>query len=296
MTDARTFDLDYRMTSDHRSRHGQHPVSQLRLRRRQQRHTITDNVTPANNQTLTYDANRPLLTELRQAAITYDSNSNRLTFGAISYTVPAGKRPDEQVERQRLSPTTRRATSPPSACATQTYNKANQLAPRSGSDQHLLLRRLRHPPEDQDRHHAVSGPAYDLDGHLLTETSAAATPVETDYVYLDGMPISAIQPAAATISALHTDNIGTVRAATDSTKTTCLAWQLLHFRLCQPQPRQHHDESALARHVQRSDRVLPQRIYRIITPAITMAGISQPDCSGCSGRRRHDPTRFSMRG
>ena len=33
------------------------------------------------------------------------------------------------------------------------------------------------------------------------------------------MPLSAIQPAAATISALHTDNIGTVQRATNSAKT-----------------------------------------------------------------------------
>jgi RHS repeat-associated protein len=60
---------------------------------------------------------------------------------------------------------------------------------------------------------------YDLWGSLLTETSQAAAPVETDYAYMDGMPIAAIQPAAATISALHTDNLGTVLRGTNSTKT-----------------------------------------------------------------------------
>ena len=59
---------------------------------------------------------------------------------------------------------------------------------------------------------------YDLSGHLLTETRSAA--VETDYAYLDDMPLSAIKPSTATISALHTDRIGTVQDATNATKTT----------------------------------------------------------------------------
>jgi len=37
---------------------------------------------------------------------------------------------------------------------------------------------------------------------------------------MDDMPIAAIQPAAATISALHTDNIGTAQRATNAAKTT----------------------------------------------------------------------------
>ena len=57
---------------------------------------------------------------------------------------------------------------------------------------------------------------YDLWGNLLTETNLG---VETDYVYLDTMPLSAIQPTAATISALHTDRIGMVQNASNATKT-----------------------------------------------------------------------------
>jgi YD repeat-containing protein len=56
----------------------------------------------------------------------------------------------------------------------------------------------------------------DLNGKLLEETNAG---VETDYAYLDDMPLSAIQTAAATISALHPDNIGTVQRATNAAKT-----------------------------------------------------------------------------
>ena len=45
------------------------------------------------------------------------------------------------------------------------------------------------------------------------------TRVETDYAYMDGMPIAAIQPVAATVSALHTDQIGTMQRATNASKT-----------------------------------------------------------------------------
>jgi RHS repeat-associated protein len=57
---------------------------------------------------------------------------------------------------------------------------------------------------------------FNLDGSMQSETNSGT---ETDYAYLDGIPLSVIQPGAATISALHTDNIATVQRATDSTKT-----------------------------------------------------------------------------
>ena len=58
---------------------------------------------------------------------------------------------------------------------------------------------------------------YDQAGNILTETDSN---VETDYVFLDGMPVSAIKPSTAAVSALHTDNIGTVQRATNASKAT----------------------------------------------------------------------------
>ena len=43
--------------------------------------------------------------------------------------------------------------------------------------------------------------------------------METDYAYLDGLPIAAIQPVAATVIALHTDQVGTPLCATNAAKT-----------------------------------------------------------------------------
>jgi RHS repeat-associated protein len=56
------------------------------------------------------------------------------------------------------------------------------------------------------------GPANEI----LTETNSH---VETDYAWLDGFPIAAIQPVAATVSAIHTDHLGTPQKATNASKT-----------------------------------------------------------------------------
>ena len=51
---------------------------------------------------------------------------------------------------------------------------------------------------------------------------------------MDGLPIAAIQPAAATISALHTDNIGTVQRATNAAKTVVWTCNYSPFGACTP--------------------------------------------------------------
>jgi RHS repeat-associated protein len=75
---------------------------------------------------------------------------------------------------------------------------------------------------------------YDLWGHLLTETSSAAPPVETDYVYLDDMPLSVIKPSTPTVSYIHTDRIGTPQVATSATKTTVWICNYQPFGSCTP--------------------------------------------------------------
>jgi YD repeat-containing protein len=92
VTDARTFDLDYRMTSI--TDHGTANIQYLSYSYNADNNptTITDNVTGANTQTLTYDQIDRLKSAIgvygTVSSITYDSNSNRKTYGAISYTTP----------------------------------------------------------------------------------------------------------------------------------------------------------------------------------------------------------------
>ena len=79
------------------------------------------------------------------------------------------------------------------------------------------------PPKPPHGHHhkppssggTLSVTQYGPGNEILSETNAG---VETDYVWLDGMPIAVIQPAAATISYIHTDRLSTPQKATSASK------------------------------------------------------------------------------
>jgi RHS repeat-associated protein len=224
VTDVRTFDLDYRMTSI--TDHGTANIQYLSYGYDADNNptTITDIVTGGNTQTLTYD----LIDRLKSAtgvygtisSITYDSNSNRLTYGATTYTTPGLS---DRMSTAAGSAITYISTGNVNGIGanSMTYNQANQLktAVVSGTTSTYTYDAFGIRNKIKTGTTPFQITQYDQWGNLLTETSAAATPVETDYAYLDGMPISAIQPAAATISALHTDNLGTVLRGSDSTKT-----------------------------------------------------------------------------
>ncbi len=93
VTDTRTFDLDYRMTSVKDVGTGNIQYVSYGYDADDNLLTWTDNVTAANNQTLAYD----VLSRINYASgpygtvssIAYDSNSNRTAYGATSYTVPS---------------------------------------------------------------------------------------------------------------------------------------------------------------------------------------------------------------
>jgi YD repeat-containing protein len=225
VTDARTFDLDYRMTSI--TDHGTSNIQYLSYGYDAGNNVTsnTDHVTPADNQTFHYD----LLSRISFASgpygtvsgITYDSNSNRLAYGATAYTIPGSS---NRMNKAGASSITYISTGNISAigAAPFTYYKSNQLATaKPGTATSTFWydafgNRLKVKLATSGNPFRVE--IYDLNGHLLTQTSGS-TIVETDYAYLDDMPLSVIAPAAATISALHTDNIGTVQRATNSAKT-----------------------------------------------------------------------------
>jgi RHS repeat-associated protein len=224
VTDTRTFDQDYRITSITDKGTSNIQYNSYGYDADNNVTSITDNVTSANNQTLTYDQ----LDQLKSAtgvygtisSITYDSNSNRKTYGATTYTTPGL---NDRMSVAGGSNITYISTGNVSAVGTSsmTYNQANQLktATVSGTTSTYTYDFLGIRNKIKTGTTPFQITQYDQWGELLTETSAAATPVETDYVYFDGMPVAAIQPGAATISALHTDNLGTVLRGTDSTKT-----------------------------------------------------------------------------
>jgi RHS repeat-associated protein len=186
-------------------------------------HTITDNVTPANNQTLTWDVIDRLTGATGSYAaesVTYDSSSNRLTFSGSGITRYANT---DRMKKWAASAVTYDSAGSMTGFSTyvMTYSKANRLATANpfGTVNTYWYDAFGNRPKVKVGTFPFAVLIYDLWGNLLTETSVATTPVETDYVYLDDMQLSAIQPAAATISAIHTDRIGTPQVATNAAKT-----------------------------------------------------------------------------
>jgi RHS repeat-associated protein len=108
-----------------------------------------------------------------------------------------------------------------------TYNKANQLATASnggsgtyGYDAFGQRLKVTVPGNPLQVYN------YDLAGHLLAETNNS---IEYDYVYLDGTPIALIAPAAATISYIHADRLGTPQKATNASKASVWSAQYQPF-------------------------------------------------------------------
>jgi len=228
VTDTRTFDQDYRMTSV--KDHGTSDVQYLSYSWNAFNTVtaITDHVSAAKNQTFTYDRTGQITFAsgtYGTASVTYDSNSNRLTAAGFNYTYYTGT---NRLKKWGISSVTYTSTGNIASIGLDavTYNKANQTSlvaihggVSSGYNYDAFGQRLKIKTGTSP----FQVQMYDLSGHMLTETSQAASPVETDYVYMDDLPIAAIQSATSAtpaIDALHTDTIGTVQRATNSTKTT----------------------------------------------------------------------------
>jgi RHS repeat-associated protein len=232
VTDTRTFDLDYRLTGvKDTGTGGNIQYLSYGYDATDNPLTITDNVTHANNQTLQYDG----ISQLKFASgpygsvsgINYDSNSNRKAYGATTYTIPGLS---DRMSVAGGSAVTYTSTGNVSAVGTNTmtYNQANQLASiNTGSTWTYTTdafgRRLSGASGASHANYE-----YGQNGAVFFESRSST---ENDYVWLDPMPgagdgfkpIAIIQPATATVSALHYDNIGTPLKATSSTQTLVYA-------------------------------------------------------------------------
>jgi hypothetical protein len=225
VTDTRTFDLDYRMTGVKDVGTGNIQYLSFGYDAGNNVTGITDHVTPADNQTFTYDRNSHIKFASGPygsvSGITYDSSGNRTAYGATSYTYQLAS---NRLKKAGGSAITFISTGNISAIAAApfTYYKTNQLSTAKPSTATSTFwydafgNRLKVKLATAGNPFRVE--IYDLNGHLLTQTSGS-TIIETDYAYLDGMPLYVVAPGAATFSALHTDNIGTVQRATNSSKT-----------------------------------------------------------------------------
>lgn len=222
ITETRTYDLDYRATAI-KAMNGATGIyySSFGYNANDNVTSILDNVTASRHQTLAYDSSNWLKYASgsygSNITMTYDSSGNRKTYGATNYTVASGSNRYSSAGASALTFTSSgNVTAWPSASAT--YNKANQLATAvvSGTTSTYTYdafgMRLRTVPGTAKARIYSYGP----NGEILTESNAG---VKTDYAYMDGFPIAAIQPAAATVSAIHTDYLGTPQKGTNSAKS-----------------------------------------------------------------------------
>ena len=238
VTDARTFDQDYRMTSVKDVGTGNIQYLSYGYDADNNVHTVTDNVTPANNQTLTWDVIDRLTGatgSYTAESVIYDSASNRTNFSGTGITHFSN---NNLMKKWGPSAVTYSSTGNMTGFGTYafTYSKANRMATANpfGTTATYGYDAFGSRLKVKTGTNPFSVQIYDLNGHLLTETSAAATPIETDYVYLDDMPLSAIKPSTAVVSAILTDRIGTPQFATSATKTTVWSCNYQPFGFCSP--------------------------------------------------------------
>jgi RHS repeat-associated protein len=114
-----------------------------------------------------------------------------------------------------------------------TYNKANHMATAvvSGTTSTYGYDAFGQRLKATDGSNPLSVTQYGLNGEILSETNSS---VETDYVWIDGNPVAAIQPAAATISYIHPDRLGTPQKATDASKAVVFLANYLPFGVVTP--------------------------------------------------------------
>ena len=201
--------------------------------------TVTDNVVPANNQTLGYD----VINRLHTATGSYGSytwtddkvgNLQSLKIGAVTTTY------GYTTGTNRLASITQGTTTnvltnangnitsiPPansSTAATFAYSVANRLSSVTGTSpavSNIVYDGFGRRFSKQDSGSNPSDYTYDVDGNLVEENINGAV---TDYVYLNGMPIGVFVPGSSppTTSILyyvHADRQGVPQLVTDSTQT-----------------------------------------------------------------------------
>ena len=235
VTDARTFDQDYRTTSIKDVGTGNIQYLSYGYDADNNVHTVTDNVTPANNQTLTWDVIDRLTGATGSYAaesIAYDSNSNRKTYTGTTITRYSNT---DRMKKWGSSVVAYDSAGNMTGFSTKvmTYSKANRLATANpfGTASTYTYDAFGQRLKAKTPGTPFAVRIYDLWGHFLTETNSG---VETDYVYLDDMPLSVIKPSTPTVSAIHTDRIGTPQDATSSTKAVVWTGNYDPFGLVTP--------------------------------------------------------------
>ena len=221
VTDARTYDLDYRLTSiKDTGTGGNIQYSSYGYDASDNVTSVTDHVTPGWTQGFTYSNSDQINYASGPygvvSTIKYDLGGNWTKYDTTTYT------PELTSNRfHKMGPTTivydsaGRMTTGVSS-STMTYNLAGQLATVNvfGSTGTYVYDGFGWRVTAQTGTGPTITQTYDQAGHYLERS---AHDVSTDYVWLDGLPVAAIKPTATpVVSALHTNNIGAPVKATSA--------------------------------------------------------------------------------
>lgn len=223
VTDARTYDLDYRTTGIKDVGTGNIYYSSYGYNANDNITSILDNVAAANNQTLKYNSagwlNYASGSYGTNITLTYNSSGNRTAFGATSYTISSTSNRMTVANGSALTYNSSGNITAIGATPTFTYNKANQMATAvvSGTTSTYGYDAFGQRLSAKVGTTPVRVLTY-ANSNILTETSSGT---KYDYVYLeDGFPIAVVAPATSTVSYIHTNYLGTPQKATNASKTT----------------------------------------------------------------------------
>lgn len=229
-THTRTFDQDYRITKVKDT--GTANIHELTYTfdNNDNATAIVDAVTSANNQTLGYDdLDRMTSASGGYGSLSYgyDANGNRTSAGGTSYTYTTNTNRLTAIGSQAITTNsngsiTQFAAVTPNPAVNLTYYNNGRLATVSNGGTQVLS----YLYDGFGKRLAKQGAAlhyyeYAPTGELLEVTDNTGAAI-VDYIHLYGRPIATYEPASGNLAFLHTDRIGTVQRATDSTQT--LKW------------------------------------------------------------------------
>lgn len=247
VAEARAFDEDYRLTALtdagtstlQKLTYAYYPTNNVQ--------TIADSVNSGNSQSFNYDN----LQRLNQAqggygafAFTYDKDGNRVnqTLGSVTTSYSYGTATDllntisvggtlaqtiGYTADGRIASLSPGVSTPGGQLITSlSYNQDGRLAAINPGKK-TVLASYTYDGFGQRFVKTISSTygriyQYGQDGMLLEETDASGV-AQADYIYLDGRPISTLNPATGLLYFLHDDMLGTPQLATDSSQN--IAWQ-----------------------------------------------------------------------
>ena len=185
--------------------------------------SVTDNVTPGWTQGASY-TNADQLSFASGpygvvSTIKYNSGGNWTKYDTTTFTPQTASNRINKIGSATMAyDSAGHMTTGPST-STMTYNKAGQQATATvfGSTTTNVYDGFGWRVTAQTGTGPTITQTYDQAGHYLERS---AHDVSTDYVWLDGIPVAAINPSSAAVSALHTNILGAPVKATSAAQAS----------------------------------------------------------------------------